>query len=266
MEDYTRVVSDGVESYNPRSGRWSVYLERASPDHAFDFVRICDNNTVSAHPHVLGTPFELSVTGPTLSYPLTLSPRSKNVYFVPREGFNLAGMFQNPVSPALTLLPSPLLTEDGRLDDVDDGSNGVMHFIGQQDSMSEETKQELQQKQQDMFGITNASASGYRKIWTVYDNILAECAWGMGMFDGSSEKANRVSPCGQDNSVADRHSKADEEGPKARIRVPTRIQMLCGTMSVARANNSQAKIRYPPQAVGSGRQHRRTVPSTTTRI
>ncbi|KDN33006.1 hypothetical protein RSAG8_13906, partial [Rhizoctonia solani AG-8 WAC10335] len=73
-------------------------LSVLSPDHAFDFVRIdVDNNTISAHPHVLGTPFELSVAGPTLPYPLTLSARSKNVYFVPREGFNLAGMFQNPM-------------------------------------------------------------------------------------------------------------------------------------------------------------------------
>ncbi|ELU41604.1 chromatin remodeling complex protein [Rhizoctonia solani AG-1 IA] len=256
-------------------------LSVLAPDHAFDFVRIdVDNNTVSAHPHVLGTPFELSVTGPTLSYPLTLSPRSKNVYFVPREGFNLAGMFQNPVSPALTLLPSPLLTEDGRLDDVDDGSNGcdgnVHAETHDQTRVTAKAAGHVWNYERVGFGVTERSGRGFRASgingrcqgwkecstkemswdvfclfdkWTcnrVYDNILAECAWGMGMFDGSSEKANRVSPCGQDNSVADRHSKADEEGPKARIRVPTRIQMLCGTMSVARANNSQAKIRYPP--------------------
>ncbi|KAF8707430.1 hypothetical protein RHS03_04343, partial [Rhizoctonia solani] len=177
LKPNTVVVLDGglYSGGVRRSGEFTIsgvadgayILSVLAPDHAFDFVRIdVDNNTVSAHPHVLGTPFELSVTGPTLSYPLTLSPRSKNVYFVPREGFNLAGMFQNPVSPALILLPGPLLTEDGRLDDVDDGSNGcdgIKHFIGQQDSMSEETKQELQQKQQDMFGITNAPASGLPK-------------------------------------------------------------------------------------------------------
>ena len=56
-----------------------------------------ENTTVSAHPHVLGTPFELSAIGPALGYPLTLTARGKNSYFMPREGFNLAGMFQNPV-------------------------------------------------------------------------------------------------------------------------------------------------------------------------
>ncbi|KAG8763257.1 hypothetical protein FRC11_005034 [Ceratobasidium sp. 423] len=103
-------------------------LSVLSPDHVFDFVRVdVENNTISARPHVLGTPFELSVAGPLLPYPLSLSARSKNVYFVPREGFNLAGMFQNP------------------------------------DSMGEETKQELQQKQQEMFGVINQPAPGLPK-------------------------------------------------------------------------------------------------------
>jgi hypothetical protein len=82
-----------------------------------------DNNTVTAHPHVLGTPFELSIAGPTLPYPLALSARSKNVYFIPREGFNLAGMFQNPVRPTWIEFPSLRLTGDMLQDDADDGSD-----------------------------------------------------------------------------------------------------------------------------------------------
>ncbi|CAE6439505.1 unnamed protein product [Rhizoctonia solani] len=105
-----------------------------------------DNNTVTAHPHVLGTPFELSIAGPTLPYPLALSARSKNVYFIPREGFNLAGMFQNPMM--LMMVVTGVM---------------VMFMPKLMDSMSEETKQELQQKQQDMFGIKNAPAPGLPK-------------------------------------------------------------------------------------------------------
>ncbi|CAE6409606.1 unnamed protein product [Rhizoctonia solani] len=122
-------------------------LSVLSPDHAFDFVRIdVDNTTVSAHPHVLGTPFELSVAGPALPYPLTLSARSKNVYFVPREGFNLAGMFQNPMMMMMVV-------------------TGVMVMFMPKlmDGLSEETKQELQQKQQDMFGVAGQPAPGLPK-------------------------------------------------------------------------------------------------------
>ncbi|CAE6488397.1 unnamed protein product [Rhizoctonia solani] len=157
LKPNTVVVLDGglYSGGVRRSGEFTIpgvadgayILSVLAPDHAFDFVRIdVNNNTVSAHPHVLGTPFELSVTGPTLSYPLTLSPRSKNVYFVPREGFNLAGMFQNPMM--LMMVVTGVM---------------VMFMPKLMDSMSEETKQELQQKQQDMFGITNAPASGLPK-------------------------------------------------------------------------------------------------------
>lgn len=48
------------------------------------------------HPFIIGTPFN-SVSSITIPYPLTLIPRSKNAWFVPREGFNLVGMFQNPM-------------------------------------------------------------------------------------------------------------------------------------------------------------------------
>lgn len=47
-------------------------------------------------PHVLGTPFN-PASSIYLPYPVSLAPRSKNAYFVPRESFNLVGMFQNPM-------------------------------------------------------------------------------------------------------------------------------------------------------------------------
>lgn len=48
------------------------------------------------HPFIIGTPFN-PVSSITIPYPITLTPRSKNAWFVPREGFNLVGMFQNPM-------------------------------------------------------------------------------------------------------------------------------------------------------------------------
>jgi hypothetical protein len=58
---------------------------------------ITPNDTLpEVHPFVLGTPFN-PVSTISLPYPITLTPRSKNAYFVPRESFNLVGMFQNPM-------------------------------------------------------------------------------------------------------------------------------------------------------------------------
>jgi hypothetical protein len=52
--------------------------------------------TPEIRPYVLGTPFN-PASSVSLPYPITLAPRSKNAYFVPRESFNLVGMFQNPM-------------------------------------------------------------------------------------------------------------------------------------------------------------------------
>jgi hypothetical protein len=62
-------------------------------------LRIDINPTDSlpeVHPYVLGTPFN-PVSPIILPYPITLIARSKNSYFVPRESFNVVGMFQNPM-------------------------------------------------------------------------------------------------------------------------------------------------------------------------
>jgi len=80
-------------------------LSVRSHDHTFDYLRvgIALNNTLpEIHPHVLGTPFN-PVSSISLSYPITLSPRSKNAYFIPRESFNLVGMFQNPMMLIMVL-------------------------------------------------------------------------------------------------------------------------------------------------------------------
>ena len=172
LKPSTRVVLDGgvYRGGIRRSGEFVIedvadgayVLSVLSPDHVFDFVRIdIDNGTVSAHPHVLGTPFELSVAGPALPYPLALTARSTNQYFVPREGFNLAGMFQNPMMILMAIT--------GVM---------VMFMPKMMDSLSEETKQELQQKQQEMFGAVTAPAQGLPKDLDVGDARAALASGG----------------------------------------------------------------------------------------
>ncbi|KAH7345349.1 hypothetical protein B0J17DRAFT_639542 [Rhizoctonia solani] len=131
LKPSTVVVLDGglYSGGVRRSGEFTIadvadgayVLSVLSPDHVFDFV----------------------IAGPTLPHPLTLSARSKNVYFTPREGFNLAGMFQNPMMLMMVVTGAM-----------------VMFMPKLMDNLSEETKQELQQKQQDMFGVANQAASG----------------------------------------------------------------------------------------------------------
>lgn len=52
--------------------------------------------TPEIRPYVLGTPFN-PASSVSLPYPINLVPHSKNAYFIPRESFNLVGMFQNPM-------------------------------------------------------------------------------------------------------------------------------------------------------------------------
>ncbi|KDQ63805.1 hypothetical protein JAAARDRAFT_29852 [Jaapia argillacea MUCL 33604] len=68
-------------------------------DHTFDKLRIDVVSTSplpEIHPYIPGTP--LSPASPVvLPYPITLSAKGRHNYFVERQGFNLMGMFQNPM-------------------------------------------------------------------------------------------------------------------------------------------------------------------------
>ncbi|KAI0361711.1 hypothetical protein OH77DRAFT_1417979 [Trametes cingulata] len=68
-------------------------------DHQFDQMRIdvFESDTLpEVRPYFPGTP--LSPVAPaTLPYPLVLSARGRNDYFVPRESFNVLVMFKNPM-------------------------------------------------------------------------------------------------------------------------------------------------------------------------
>ncbi|QRV75893.1 transmembrane protein [Ceratobasidium sp. AG-Ba] len=147
LKPHTVVVLDGgmYSAGVRRSGEFvfedvsdgAYVLSVLAPDHVFDVIRIdVENTTVTARPHVLGTPFELSINSPTLTYPLTLTARGKNSYFVPREGFNVAGMFQNPMMMMMVI-------------------TGVMVLFMPKlmESMGDEMKQEIEEKRHEMLGV-----------------------------------------------------------------------------------------------------------------
>ena len=49
-------------------------------------------------PYVPGTPLSSTANSPvTVTYPLSVHPRYKNEYFVPKQSFNVMGMLQNPM-------------------------------------------------------------------------------------------------------------------------------------------------------------------------
>ncbi|QRV90698.1 imitation switch two complex protein [Ceratobasidium sp. AG-Ba] len=200
LKPHTVVVLDG--GVYSAGTIWPVHSEDVSdgayvlsvlaPDHVFDFIRIdVENTTVTARPHVLGTPFEPSVNSPTLAYPLTLTARGKNSYFVPREGFNVAGMFQNPMMMMMVI-------------------TGVMVLFMPKlmESMGDEMKQEIEQKRHEMLGVGPGPGPGLPRDLDVGDarealggggakggkgrrksNELCVVVWGvMYMHDGAWQK------------------------------------------------------------------------------
>ncbi|KAI8995555.1 hypothetical protein BD414DRAFT_479876 [Trametes punicea] len=74
-------------------------LSVVAHDHHFDQLRVdvLESDTLpEVRPYFPGTP--LSPAAPaTLPYPIVLSARGKNDYFVPRESFNVLAMFKNPM-------------------------------------------------------------------------------------------------------------------------------------------------------------------------
>lgn len=68
-------------------------------DHTFDKLRIDVFETESlpeVRPYIPGTPLSPASTV-TLPYPIVLPARQKNDYFIPRQSFNVVGMFQSPM-------------------------------------------------------------------------------------------------------------------------------------------------------------------------
>lgn len=74
-------------------------LSVVSPHYSFDQLRIDvldSETTLEVRPYVAGTPLNAPSTI-LLSYPITMVPRQKHVYFMPPDSFNLMAMFSNPM-------------------------------------------------------------------------------------------------------------------------------------------------------------------------
>jgi len=85
-------------------------------DHSFDYLRVdvpAEGSAPTVHPYIPGTPLSPKVNV-TLPHPIKLIPRRRNVYFVPRESFNLVAMFSNPmmmmmVATGVLMLAAPYM-------------------------------------------------------------------------------------------------------------------------------------------------------------
>jgi hypothetical protein len=60
-----------------------------------DVLNADSDSNVTVHAFVLGTPFTAAV--PNVGYPIVLSARGRNAYFVEPEAFNPLTMFQSPM-------------------------------------------------------------------------------------------------------------------------------------------------------------------------
>jgi len=76
-------------------------LNIVARDHLFDQYRIDIVDSLSppeVRPYIPGTPLSSTANSPiTVTYPLSIHPRYKNEYFVPKQSFNVMGMLQNPM-------------------------------------------------------------------------------------------------------------------------------------------------------------------------
>ncbi|KLO07575.1 hypothetical protein SCHPADRAFT_641811 [Schizopora paradoxa] len=107
---HSRIVLDNGKYQGGlrRDGSFSIYdvdegsyiLSVVSHDYVFDSLRIDvrpdSNSKPQVRPYVAGTPHNPPSTI-ALPYPITLTPRIKNVYFLDREAFNLLAMLRNPM-------------------------------------------------------------------------------------------------------------------------------------------------------------------------
>lgn len=111
-------------------------------DHFLIEVHDEETKAPTVYPYIPGTPL-LPKANVTLPHPVALLARRRNTYFVPRESFNLVGMFSNPMMMLMLF-------------------TGVMMFAmpSIMNSMDPETMQEAKQMQAKILGVQQAVQSG----------------------------------------------------------------------------------------------------------
>ncbi|KAJ7919142.1 hypothetical protein B0H13DRAFT_1990578 [Mycena leptocephala] len=164
------VLRDGSFSI-PYVPTGTYVLSVVSHDHVFDHVRIDVNDSAfEARPYSVGTP--LNPASPILLPQISLPARSKHVYFVPLDSFNLLGMFQNPMMLMLLF-----------------GGVMVVAMPYLMKNMDPETIKEFQEQQAKMSQMQNAVTSGDLKGG--FSALMAD--------DPTPPKALAASPAGNKN-------------------------------------------------------------------
>ncbi|KAJ3505099.1 hypothetical protein NLJ89_g7592 [Agrocybe chaxingu] len=93
-----RVTRDG-KFVIPDVPQGTYILSISSHDYSFEQLRVDvarSSLPPEVRPYIAGTPLN-PPSSVLLPYPIVLSPKEKNVYFVPPESFNLTGMLANPM-------------------------------------------------------------------------------------------------------------------------------------------------------------------------
>ncbi|KZP12033.1 hypothetical protein FIBSPDRAFT_799456 [Athelia psychrophila] len=120
----------------------SYLLSALSHDYTFDSLRIdvpSDSESPSVHPHILGTPFS-PASSIALAYPVVLTPRGKNAYYVAREGFNVMAMLSNPMMlimgfTAIMMFAMPYIMKNLDPQMLEEMNNSQKKMMGVQSAM-----------------------------------------------------------------------------------------------------------------------------------
>ncbi|CAA7266607.1 unnamed protein product [Cyclocybe aegerita] len=92
-------ITRGGKFVIPDVPQGTYILSISSHDHSFEQLRVDVTDSSlppEVRPYIAGTPLN-PPSSVLLPYPIVLSPKDKNVYFVPPESFNLTGMLANPM-------------------------------------------------------------------------------------------------------------------------------------------------------------------------
>ncbi|KAJ7462679.1 hypothetical protein B0H11DRAFT_2053786 [Mycena galericulata] len=164
------VIHNGAFSI-PDVPAGTYILSVVAHDYTFDELRIdVLESEFEARPYSVATP--LNPASSILLPQISLPARSKHVYFVPIDSFNIVGMFQNPMMLMLLF-----------------GGVMVVSMPYLMKNMDPETMKEFKEQQAKMSGMQSALASGDLKAG--FSALMAD--------DPTAPKALPASPSGSKN-------------------------------------------------------------------
>ncbi|EPQ60854.1 hypothetical protein GLOTRDRAFT_124598 [Gloeophyllum trabeum ATCC 11539] len=140
-KSYGGVKWDGTFSI-PDVHPGTYILSVLAHNFTFDKLRVDVSDSDSlpeVRPYIPGTPLS-PPSQVMLPYPILLAPRQRNNYFVPRQTFNLLGMFQNPmmlmmVAAGAMMLGAPYLLKSLDPEALEDFKARQAKYSGIQNSI-----------------------------------------------------------------------------------------------------------------------------------